>query len=71
MEALPQSAAMPTRPLKLGPWTIAYPLATQEEIVQSGGAFTTGALIKVTWKLIATTFLLSVWSKIDGDIWSP
>ena len=41
------------------------------EIAAAGGAYTRGALIKVSWKLVTCTFLLSIWGKIDGDIWSP
>ena len=67
----PASAALPTRPVKIGPLMLDYPLASAVEIANVGGAYTRGALVKVSWKLVTCTFMLSIWGKIDGDIWSP
>ena len=68
-EELPPSVALPTRPIFWG--RVAYPLAAPLEIVEAGGAYTPGALLKVTWKLIFCSFMASIYGKIDGDIWSP
>ena len=66
---MPPSVNLPTRPIFWG--RVAYPLAQPLEIVEAGGAYTPGALIKVTWKLILCSFMASIYGKIDGDIWSP
>ena len=69
--ALPESATLPTRPLRLGWLTLDYPVASVIDIVGAGGAYTKGALLKATWKLVLVTFLLAVYAKLDGDFWSP
>ena len=72
-DELPASAHLPTRALMLGKTVIKkdWPIASAEEITQAGGAFTSGALFKVTWKLTAVTLLNAAYGKIDGDMFAP
>ena len=70
-DAIPESAALPSRPVSLCGLHLTWPLASPEEIVVKGGAFTGGALIKVTWKLVVVSFLMSIWNVIDADLFKP
>ena len=70
-DEIPESAALPSRPVSLCGLRLSWPLASPEEIVVKGGAFTGGALIKVTWKLVVVSFLMSIWNVIDADLFKP
>ena len=72
--AAPASATLPARPVlrSISKWVdIQWPLSSSREIIAAGGAFTSGQMLKVGWKLVFCTFFLNVWGKTDGDIVSP
>ena len=70
----PESADLPARPVLrcLARWVdIQWPSAGPVEIIEKGGAFTPGQMIKVGWKLILVTFFMNIWGKVDSDVISP